>query len=205
MNFQLIIFDCDGVMFDSRRANEAFYNYIRSHFGLPPLSPGEVDYVHMATAEDSVNYIMPPELQARAQALRLATGYGPFMPYMAMDPDLTGVLKRLKPGYKTAVATNRSTTIRPLLEDFGLTAYFDMVVSSLDVTNPKPHPEALLLILDRLAVPAGRALFIGDTEADAEAARGAGVALAAYKNPALPADFHMASMPDLFRILETKP
>jgi phosphoglycolate phosphatase-like HAD superfamily hydrolase len=100
MNFQLIIFDCDGVMFDSRRANEAFYNYIRSHFGLPPLSPGEVDYVHMATAEDSVNYIMPPELQAQAQALRLATATALHAVH-GHGPDLTGVLKRLKPGYKT--------------------------------------------------------------------------------------------------------
>ena len=32
----LIIYDCDGVLIDSRRSNEAFYNHILAHFGLRP-------------------------------------------------------------------------------------------------------------------------------------------------------------------------
>ena len=32
-----VIFDCDGVLIDSREANIAYYDYLRSYVGLPPL------------------------------------------------------------------------------------------------------------------------------------------------------------------------
>ncbi|MDY6861377.1 MAG: HAD hydrolase-like protein, partial [Thermodesulfobacteriota bacterium] len=54
---KLVIFDCDGVMFDSLEANIQFYNRILAHFGKPKMTREEIDYVHCHTAEDSVNYI----------------------------------------------------------------------------------------------------------------------------------------------------
>ena len=202
MNYNLIIFDCDGVMFESYRANEAFYNHIRANFGLGPITREEAVYVHMATAEESVNYIMPPELQAQAQEFRLAQDYTPFLEYMIMEPDLMDLLKYIKGnGLKSAVNTNRSNTIGPLLEHFGLVDFFDMVVSSLDVTRPKPDPESLNLILDRLKTPAGQAVFIGDSPTDAAAARAAGVPLIAYGNKSMDADFHVSRLAEIKRII----
>ena len=32
-----VIFDCDGVMLDSRQANINFYNHLLDHFSLPPM------------------------------------------------------------------------------------------------------------------------------------------------------------------------
>jgi len=52
-----VIFDCDGVMFDSRRSNINFYNHLLSHFGLPLLRDEQAAYIHMATADESVRYI----------------------------------------------------------------------------------------------------------------------------------------------------
>lgn len=34
-----VIFDCDGVMIDSRAANDEFYNRVLAYFGLPPMTP----------------------------------------------------------------------------------------------------------------------------------------------------------------------
>ncbi len=34
--FQVIIYDCDGVLIDSRESNRAFYNHILARFGLAP-------------------------------------------------------------------------------------------------------------------------------------------------------------------------
>ncbi len=36
-----IIFDCDGVIFDSHSANLAYYNKILTHFSYPPVLPEE--------------------------------------------------------------------------------------------------------------------------------------------------------------------
>lgn len=195
MSYRLVIFDCDGVLFESRKANEAFYNHIRAHFDLPPMSQEEIDFIHMSTAEESVNRIMPDEkTRAEAQAYRLTVDYTPFARLMVMEPGLMDLLRFLKPKFKTAVSTNRSFTINPILEDQGLAPFFDLVVSSLNVTHPKPNPESIFLILDRLKVRAGQTLFVGDSEVDAATAEAAGVSLAAYKNQALPAAFHIEDL-----------
>ena len=201
MSICLVVFDCDGVMFDSREANVAFYDAIRAHFSLPPLNEIESDYVHMATTVESVDYIMPERLREAAQAYRLTLDYAPFTGLMAMEPHLLNLLKFLKPTYKTAVATNRSNTIRSLLDDFGLTPYFDLVVSCLDVTRPKPDPEPLRLIMDRLGAVEEETIFIGDSEVDAETARGAGVPLVAYRNRALTAAYHISHLSEIKEIV----
>ena len=34
---KLVIFDCDGVMFDSKNANRVYYNHMLEKFGHPPM------------------------------------------------------------------------------------------------------------------------------------------------------------------------
>ena len=89
----------------------------------------------------------------------------------------------LRPLVKTAISTNRTTTIERSLNFIGLAGYFDLVVSALDVARPKPHPESLNKILDHFQVRPDEAVYIGDSVVDAEAAQRAGIPLIAYKNP----------------------
>ena len=42
--FRAVILDCDGVMFDSREANRAYYNAVLSHFGRPPLTAAQMAF-----------------------------------------------------------------------------------------------------------------------------------------------------------------
>ena len=42
---RVVIFDCDGVMFDSKRANEAYYNHILAHFGKPQMNGRQSDII----------------------------------------------------------------------------------------------------------------------------------------------------------------
>lgn len=53
--------------------------------------------------------------------------------------------------------------------------FFGVVVCAGDTGNRKPHPEPLLLALDRLGVPAGEAAYVGDSPEDVTMARAAGV------------------------------
>jgi HAD superfamily hydrolase (TIGR01509 family) len=195
---QIMIFDCDGVLFDSRQANVNFYNHIRDHFGLPPMAEEEVDFVHMHTADESVRYIFrgTPHTEA-AQTYRKALDYTPFLKDMIMEPGLRRLLDFCKPRCRLAVVTNRSNTIDSVLKKYGLSSYFDMVVSSLDVRYPKPHPESLLKVLDRFQVAPGHAQYIGDSLVDARAAEGAGIPFIAYRNPGLDAQVHVNSMGEI--------
>ena len=71
----------------------------------------------------------------------------------------------------------RSTDIT--LRELGVADLFDAVVTGDEAPAPKPDPRGLLLVLDRLAVPPSRALFVGDTIADIGAGRAAGTPVAA--------------------------
>lgn len=202
MSVSAVIFDCDGVMFDSRQANINFYNHILSHFGLPPMKGEDIDFVHMNTAVESLNHIFKdsPYLD-EAQEYRLRLDYIPFIKDMIMEPGLKEILDFLKPDYGLAVATNRSNTIGKVLEVNGLTAYFDIVVSSLDVENPKPHPEPIFKILDFFGIEPQECFYIGDSEVDQETCQRAGVPIIAYRNPGLSAVYYIETLKALKQIL----
>jgi phosphoglycolate phosphatase len=197
-SFSAVIFDCDGVMFDSRQSNIDFYNHLLSHFGLPLLRDEQVAYIHMATADESVRYVFrgTPYLE-QALAYRLQINYIPFIQKMVPEPGLKELLALLKPKCSLAVATNRSNTIGKVLELNGLTGYFDIVVSSLDVARPKPHPESLFKILAFFSIRPNQALYVGDSQVDAETAKAASVPFVAYKNRNLDAAFHVEQLLDI--------
>ena len=155
-----LIFDCDGVMFDSLQANINFYNHLLKHFCLPLMEEAEIAFVHMHTAEESVRRIFAgtPYIED-AQEYRLKMDYAPFIHDMVMEPGLRELLEYLKPRFDLAVATNRSNTIQKVLTVHKLEAFFDIVVSSLDVKNPKPHPESLLKILDYFGISPPQAVY----------------------------------------------
>lgn len=198
-----MIFDCDGVMFDSKRANEAFYNQIRRRFGFPDMTSSQIDFIHMATTRESVEHIIPEgPLREQAWEYCRKMDYGPFNNLLVMEPHLMDLLVFLRPERKTAVCTNRGTSIGPLLSAFGLASYFDTVVSCLDVSRPKPDSEPVTLILERLDVPAAKALYVGDATTDSQAAQGAGVTFAAYRNPDLEAAYHLADLGQIRAIIQ---
>jgi pyrophosphatase PpaX len=61
----------------------------------------------------------------------------------------------------------------------GIEDEFAVVVGSDEVTHPKPHPEPVLIALERLDRPAAETVFIGDSRHDIESGRAAGVKTAA--------------------------
>jgi len=203
MKISAVIFDCDGVMFDSRQANINYYNHILAHFGLPPMTTEDIEFVHMNTAMESLNHIFRDSpYVARAQEYRLNLDYIPFIKDMVMEPGLKEVLDFLKPDFGLAVATNRSNTIGKVLELNGLSQYFDIVVSSLDVKNPKPHPESIFKILDFFGIEPQECFYVGDSEVDFQVCRAAGVPLIAYKNKALKAHIHVESLAEVKEVLK---
>jgi phosphoglycolate phosphatase len=199
---KVIIFDCDGVLFDSKAANIAFYNQILDAADLAEMTAEEVTYVHVSTAAEALHYLLKRRVPDRVEevlANRPSVDYTPFIHLMRMEPHLRELLSALPRHIKRAVATNRSYTIGAVLSTHGLSTEFDLVVSALDVERPKPHPEALLKILRHFSCEPKEALFVGDSETDQISAQGAGVPFIAYKNKTIQADYHIE---DLLKVAE---
>lgn len=199
---KVVAFDCDGVMFNSEKANHAYYNQILNHFDLPEMTARQFAYAHMHTVDESLAYLFSdPDALAAAQQYRRGMKYVQFIKYMEIEPHLKTMLTRLRPKYKTAIATNRTDTMPYVLAEHDLGPMFDLVVSALDVTHPKPHPEQLFKIMAFFDILPENILYIGDSEVDADAAAAAGVPMVAFNNRSLAADFHIDNLQQLQAIL----
>ncbi len=205
-NIKVVAFDCDGVMFDTVKANTAYYNNILNHFGKPDMTPDQFAYSYMHTADEAIAELFEDKKSfEEAQVFRKHMSYIPFLKYMEMEPHLKPLLKRLRPEYKTAVATNRADTMKRVLIEHDLEEYFDLVVSALDVENPKPSPDQLIKILEHFNIEPGQLIYIGDSKLDELAAKAAGIPLIAYKNRSLDADLYINSLKELENILLGQP
>ncbi len=87
------------------------------------------------------------------------------------------------------------------MQRFGLGSYFDMVVTALDVKNPKPHPESVEMILEQFGLSRFEAIFVGDSEVDRQTALSSGVRFIAYKNREIPGDLVIDDHLDLLGLI----
>jgi phosphoglycolate phosphatase len=69
---------------------------------------------------------------------------------------------------------NCEAACRIALETHSLGEHVDAVVGRDSVESQKPDPEPLLAVLEQLGVAPERALFVGDSDSDAETAAAAG-------------------------------
>lgn len=107
--------------------------------------------------------------------------------YMADDASLTkpyeGVVELIKElkeeGYKVIAYSNKpDSVLKPLMkEKFG--DVFDDVLGQVEGQAPKPNPEILLNMLDRIGISKDDAVYIGDSDVDVETARNAGMKMIA--------------------------
>ncbi len=205
---KLVIFDCDGVMFDSREANRVYYDRLLSGFSCPPMEEDEVNFVHVHSVNDSVAHIFrhhPLVEMEDVNRYRAGLDYAEFIPWMQEEPDLKEFLKWLKPDYHTAISTNRTTTMPLVMEMFSLNPWFDKVVTAMDTKKPKPDPEALHIILNHFQLKPRETIFIGDSYVDRQHCQPLAIPLIAFKNRNLDADYHVKSFMEIPELAPFKP
>jgi HAD superfamily hydrolase (TIGR01509 family) len=175
---RLVIFDCDGVLFDSWRANVAFYNAVLAAAGQPALDEEGKRLCHTLSSPQLYAALFghDPAVQRRVSELAATVDYTPFFDLMVPAPDLEATLARLGRHCPLALATNRGRTVAGLVERFRLGAFFAARVGILDVASPKPAPDMLLRCLEHTGARREEAVFVGDTELDRLAAAAAGIA-----------------------------
>lgn len=191
---KLIVFDCDGVLFDSRKSNCHFYNHLLKHFGRPPMSEAELDYVHIHNTTDALVHIFrhyPDQDLEAVNRYRLSCDYTPFLQMLEVEKDLVSFLNLTCPHYHLAISTNRTNTLEPLLRSFDLYHYFGKIMTAQNARRPKPAPDALEEILSYFGCRAEEAIYIGDSVIDQYHAAACNVPFIAFKNGALQADYHV--------------
>jgi HAD superfamily hydrolase (TIGR01509 family) len=173
---ELVIFDADGVLFDSDESNVAYYNAIFKELDEPPMT-GEEERACVFLAATGVFEMRSKGDQARVrrmQEIAARLDVAPFMKLLRPPLDLRPFMLELKRSYRVALATNRSVTVPALIEHLDLAGVFDAVACALDKVRPKPAPDILRLCLERANAAANRAVYVGDSDIDHVAAAAAG-------------------------------
>ena len=201
-----VIYDCDGVLFDSFEANTRLYNDLCALVGRGSLRQEEMEYVHTHTVFEAIRFIFGEENDWEKKALEILkqkqVDLKNYVEYLKMEPHLLQVLEELKEkGILRVINTNRTTSMKYIMERFNLGPYFEMVVTALDVKNPKPHPESIEKILEALKLEKAEAVFIGDSDVDQQTAKSSGVKFVAYKNKEIANDAYIEDHFDLLSLI----
>ncbi|MGA2317902.1 MAG: HAD-IA family hydrolase [Thermodesulfobacteriota bacterium] len=201
-----VIYDCDGVLFDSLEANTKLYNDLCAMVGRDPLREEEIQYVHTHTVFEAIHFIFGKENDLEKKALEILKqkkiDLKNYVSYLKMEPHLVEVLEKLKgKGMLRVVNTNRTTSMPYIMERFNLWPYFEMVVTALDVKNPKPHPESIEKIIEAFKLKKEEAVFVGDSDVDKQTAESSGVRFVAYKNREIANDLFIEDHLDLLVII----
>lgn len=203
-----IIFDCDGVIIDSRAANAEYFNKILACFDLPPMTAEQEEFSFMSTARQAMLHILPEHVHGQIdEVVRDKIKYSrDILPLLHLMPGFREFVEDAHTaGLRLAVATNRAACgIQTVLDFFALPPYFDPVISASDAC-PKPSPEGALRICAAWNVAPERVLFVGDSPHDRDAAAAAGTRFAAFTTGGLTGDITAASYDELRLALACAP
>jgi phosphoglycolate phosphatase-like HAD superfamily hydrolase len=172
---ELVIFDADGVLFDSTESNTAYYNAIFARLGEPPMNAAEEKAgIYMSAMQIfQLRAAGDLELIERMRAVAREMDPTPFFKLLRPFPALCSLLMAIKKKCRIGLATNRSTTVPAIIDYLGLNDLFDVVASLRDNVKPKPAPDILELCLKRANVLPPDAVYVGDSETDRLASQAA--------------------------------
>ncbi|MEE9369537.1 MAG: HAD hydrolase-like protein [Pontiella sp.] len=179
MNPQLIVFDLDGTLIDSRADLTAGINHMRLHYGLDPLSIETVSgYIG-----NGVRLLVERSLQGAEvdvdEALQINKKY--YFSHATVHTRVyegveQGIPALAKAGHKLALLTNKpGDPSRDILQHFGLTEHFFAIIGGGDIEHLKPEPDGILKCLELSGVNAANAWMVGDHYTDLAVAVNGGI------------------------------
>ena len=187
---QLIIYDLDGTLIDSRQDIANAVNWTLQELGLGEL-PGErirsfvgngvqnlmqralKDVVVRKQREENKAHSLP-SLSRSIKLFRQRYGEH-LLDHTRLYPSVRKVLEFFK-DRKQAVITNKPEEFSiKILQGLGVDSYFFRVLGGDRGLPKKPAPEPVLEILRQAGVPTEEAILVGDSATDVETGRNAGV------------------------------
>jgi HAD superfamily hydrolase (TIGR01509 family) len=180
--FPVYLFDVDGTLVDSALD---ICGAVQQVLALNPPPKGEVSFDFLKTYIGRHLLDLFQDLGFEDGCIEaLISEYRRLYParkhaLTKLYPGVAEALKRL-PGRKSTATTKGTLTTRSVLELFGLIQYFDHVQGT-DGFPAKPAPDVIFTALQALGARPEDCLLVGDSPADMEAGRRAGVKVCAVR------------------------
>lgn len=218
MSIRALIFDLDGTLVDSLPDLAAAVNDLMAANGFAPHTPRAV----ASMVGKGVPVLVQKAFAAHGIAVtgdvlarHVKTYLGFYEPRATrltrLFPHTAETVKELARTYRLAVCTNKPTAVsREIVDSLGIGSEIAVVVGGDSGVAPKPAPDMMWLVAERLGLARDEVLMVGDSANDVASAKAAGVKVAVVRYgytdiPAdkLGADFVMDDFRGLPAVLDT--
>jgi len=176
---QALLFDLDGTLIDSTADLVASGNWLRLREGLVHLDSARIAGYVGDGVEALVRRLLERpdgDIHGRVEAFMLHY-HEHCLDQTHLYPAVAASLEVLQSrGYAMGIVTNKPERIsRRILEGLGVAARFGSMVGGNTCARKKPDPEPLFKACGDLACEPKRAVMVGDSRVDVEAAHNAGM------------------------------
>jgi 2-phosphoglycolate phosphatase len=176
-----VIFDLDGTLVDTAEEFIIVVQALRAEHGLDPMNEDLIRSVVSSGARALVRLALDMDLEHidfEKNRLRLLLLYSEVLgsvakPYPGIEKFIVALENQ---GIAWGIATNKPRAYTaPLLQSLNLQPAPSCVVCPDDVSETKPHPEALFLSCKQIGCTPQQAIYVGDHRRDIEAGTRAGM------------------------------
>lgn len=191
--YRAFLFDFDYTLVDSHIGIVTCYRNVLEHHGFMDVDDEAIQRTIGKTLEESFS-ILTGETDAailaswRNEYKQQADIY--MTPNTFLFPDTVSVLNKLKSmGYQLGIiSTKYRFRFMDMMNRHFPANFFDVLVGNEDIVHAKPHPEGVVLAMQKLKLYPDEVIYVGDSVVDGETARNAGVAFAAVTTGMTQAD-----------------
>ncbi|HLE21436.1 MAG TPA: HAD-IA family hydrolase [Vicinamibacteria bacterium] len=213
----LIIFDLDGTLVDSRRDIATSVNELLSRMGRRELPAERIfDFIGNGVRtllQRSLGSTVSQDEIDRAVKLYLPIYGSHLLDTTLPYPGVREALEALLPGRSMAVLTNKPTRESlAVLEGLGLERYFCQVYGGESFRERKPHRMGVDSLIGSTGARRERTLMVGDSRVDFETARNAEIpvslvtyGIGAAEVRTLSPDYFIDDLRQLLSIVASRP
>jgi HAD superfamily hydrolase (TIGR01549 family) len=184
---EAVLLDMDGTLVNSNELHASAWAEVLERFGheisaeqvWPLIGKGGDKLLPELTGIDAES-----EEGKRISEARTKVFIEHYAPRIKAFPKVKELLQCLQThGKKIVIATSASEEeLNAILKSAGLEDCFPAMTSADDAENSKPDPDIIQAALKKVGEPAERAVMIGDTPYDIEAALRAGISIIAFRS-----------------------
>lgn len=177
-----LAFDLDGTVTDSAGAIAANYQETFRQFGLAPPEAATIVRLIGLPLDEVLRSLIPggehlPDAEIATWMQRYRAIYPDIaLPHTTLFPGVVQTLRScIAAGYRCSLATSKQRAAAgEILAYCGIADLFTEVAGGDVAARPKPFPDMLVWLMDRLGCAPGELLMVGDTSFDLDMGRAAG-------------------------------
>ncbi len=184
-DIELIIFDLDGTLIDSKVDIANGVNFTLRKLNLKEVTD-KLIYTYVGNGVEPLIRLALERSEGKAvkstggsgieKALDIFRAY--YLEHLldntVLYPNVMGIIKKL-PEIKKAVVSNKTERfVKKILEGLAIDKFFEIALGGDSLKNKKPHPDTINLVMEKLGVSPKKTLIVGDSAVDIECGKRAG-------------------------------